>query len=111
MFLARIKGHVVSTAKDEAMVGQKLLIIEPLKVEYDDVKLAANGDGPAAGGRFGVTNRAIVALDPIGAGEGQLVLVVQGSSARMAAGMNKIPTDAVIIGIVDEAVVMGKKIN
>ncbi len=107
MFLGRVKGHIVATAKDPAIKGQKLLIVEPLKVEY-----APSGNGEAgAGGRFDVTNRAIVAVDSIGAGEGQLVLIVQGSSARMAEGLTKLPVDAVVIGIVDEAVVMGKKVT
>src|ERR1700679_2846893 len=109
MFLARVKGHVVATAKDPSIKGQKLLIVEPLKVDYDDAATASSGSG-GGGGKFGVTGRAIVAMDHIGAGEGQLVLIVQGCSARMAEGLNKIPVDAVVIGIVDEAVVMGKKI-
>jgi len=108
MFLARVKGHVVATAKDPSIKGQRLLIVEPLKVDYDD---AASAGGAGGGGKLGVTNRAIVAMDSIGAGEGQLVLVVQGSSARMAEGMNKVPVDALVIGIVDEAFVMGKKIQ
>lgn len=108
MFLGRVKGHVVATVKDRSMNGQKLLIVEPLKVDYDDPGKA--GSGNEGGGRFEVTGRAIVALDTIGAGEGQLVLIVQGSSARMAEGMNKLPVDAMVIGIVDEAVVHGKRI-
>ena len=110
MFLARVKGHVVATAKDPSIKGHRLLIVEPLKVDYDDTKAAANAPA-GGGGRLDVTGRAIVAMDSIGAGEGQLVLVVQGSSARMAEGLNKIPVDAVVIGIVDEAVVMGKRVN
>ena len=106
MFLARVKGHVVATAKDPSMKGQKLLIVEPLKVDYDDPATAAY----EGGGKFGTTNRAIIALDNLGAGEGQLVLIAQGSSARMAEGMNKIPVDAIVLGIVDEAVVMGKRV-
>jgi ethanolamine utilization protein EutN len=109
VFLGRVKGHIVATAKDPTIVGQRLLIIEPLKVDYDDEQAGANG--PAGGGSFSVTGRAIVAMDSIGAGEGQLVLIVQGSSARLAGGMNKIPTDAVVVGIVDEAVISGKKVN
>lgn len=109
MFLGRVKGHIVSTAKDPAIRGYKLLIVEPLKVDYDDAKLAANA--PGGGGQFEVTGRAIVAMDTIGAGEGQLVLIVQGSSARMAEGCNKAPTDAVVIGIVDEAVIGGQRIE
>lgn len=103
MFLGRVKGHVVATAKDTAMKGRKFLIVEPLKVDY-------RGEDGKGANRFENTGRAIVALDSIGAGENQLVLITQGSSARMAEGMNKVPVDAVVIGIVDEAVVLGEKI-
>ena len=55
MFLARIKGHIVATAKDPSVKGQKLLIVEPLKVDYDATASdAAGGDNPG-GGRFEVT--------------------------------------------------------
>lgn len=107
MFLARVQGHVVATAKDPNINGWRLLIVEPLKVDYD----TSAGAGVPAGGTLGNTGRAIVAMDSIGAGEGQLVLVVQGSSARLADGMNKVPTDAVIIGIVDQALVGGKPLK
>lgn len=109
MFLGRVKGHIVATAKDPGIAGRKLLVIEPLRVVYSDDKAAAN-TGELQEGRFEVTGRAIVALDMIGAGEGQLVLIVQGSSARMAEGCRDAPTDAVVVGIVDEAVVMGQRI-
>lgn len=109
MFLGRVKGHVVATTKDQAVTGQRLLIIEPLKVAYEQVGTA--GSTNAGGGRFEVTGRAIVAIDQLGAGEGQLVLIVQGSSARMAEGMNKVPVDAVVVGIVDEAVVHGRRVE
>ena len=66
---------------------------------------------PSDGGRFEVTGRAIVTMDSIGAGEGQLVLIVQGSSARLAEGLAKVPVDAVVVGIVDEAVVHGKRVG
>ena len=98
MFLARVQGHVVASQKDPSMAGNKLLIVEPLKVQYDE----------KGGGDFDVTGRAIVAVDRIGAGAGQLVLIVQGSSARMTEGCNKMPVDAVVVGLVDEAVVAGK---
>lgn len=110
MFLARVKGHVVATTKDPSITGWKLLIVEPLKVDYDDAASAGSEAGNG-GGTFDVTGRAIVAMDTLGAGEGQLVLIVQGSSARMAEGCGKIPTDAVVVGIVDKAVVMGKPVN
>jgi len=99
MFLGRVTGHVVSTQKDKVLNGQKLFVVEPLNVKYD-------GDSePAA---LGNTGRAIVALDVVGAGEGQLVLVVQGSSARMTDVTKNLPADAVIVGIVDSAEFGGK---
>lgn len=104
LFIARVKGHVVATVKDPSIKGQRLLIVEPLKVAYEDSAAASGGAG-----RLEVTGRAIVAMDTIGAGEGQLVLIAQGSSARLAEGLSKMPTDAVVIGIVDEAVVGGRK--
>lgn len=97
MFLALVQGHLVATAKDPAMQGRKLLIVEPLKVDE-------------AGGALVATGRAIVAIDTLGAGEGQTVLIVQGSSARLAEGCGKLPVDAVIAGIVDEAVIQGTKL-
>ena len=95
MFLARVTGNVVATQKDKVLNGQKLLIVEPLNVKYDQAT-----QKPAS---LGNTGRAIVALDAVGAGDGQLVLVVQGSSARMTEQTKNLPADAVIIGIVDSA--------
>lgn len=100
MFLARVTGHVVSSVKDKTLHGQKLLVVEPLNVQYD-----ASGAAPAA---LGNTNRAIVAIDVVGCGEGQLVLVTQGSSARMTEQTRNLPADAVIVGIVDSATYAGK---
>jgi ethanolamine utilization protein EutN len=100
MFLARITGHVVATQKDRSLNGQKLFVVEPLNVKYDEEKKS-----PAS---LGNTGRAIVALDVVGCGEGQLVLVTQGSSARMTEQTKNLPADAVIVGIVDSAVFAGK---
>ena len=101
MFLARVQGRVVASQKDQAIHGMKLLIVEPLKVDYPK----------GGGGTLGPTNRAIVAVDRIGAGEGQVVLIVQGSSARLMEGCGKMPIDAVVVGLVDEASVLGKKVE
>lgn len=98
MFLARVTGSVVSSVKDKTLNGQKLLVIEPLSVKYD-------ADQPAS---LANTGRAIVAIDVVGCGEGQLVLVVQGSSARMTEQTKNLPADAVIVGIVDQATYGGK---
>jgi ethanolamine utilization protein EutN len=100
MFLARVTGHVVATQKDKTLSGQKLFVVEPLNVKYDDATKQ-----PAS---LGNTGRAIVAIDAVGCGEGQLVLVVQGSSARMTETTKNLPADAVIVGIVDSAVFAGK---
>jgi ethanolamine utilization protein EutN len=100
MFLGRVTGNVVATQKDRTLNGQKLFVVEPLNVKYDEAT-----NKPAT---LGNTGRAIVALDVVGAGEGQLVLVVQGSSARMTEVTKDLPADAVIIGIVDHAEYGGK---
>ena len=98
MFLARVTGQVVASVKDKTLQGQKLLVVEPLTVKYD-------GTTPASLANSG---RAIVAIDVVGCGDGQLVLICQGSSARMTEQTKNLPADAVIIGIVDEATYAGK---
>jgi ethanolamine utilization protein EutN len=99
MFLARVTGSVVATQKDKTLNGQRLFIVEPLNVTYDADRKPTS---------FGNTGRAIVAIDVVGCGEGQLVLICQGSSARMTEQTAKLPADAVIVGIVDTAEVDGK---
>src|SRR6059058_4778757 len=99
MFLARVTGNVVASQKDKSLNGQKLFVVEPLNVKYVD------SGSPAS---LGNTGRAIVAIDVVGAGEGQLVLIVQGSSARMTDVTKNLPADAVIVGIVDSAQYAGK---
>lgn len=89
MFLARITGSIVATQKAEAMIGQKLLIVEPLRVNEQDQK-----------GLVG-TGRTFVAVDTVGAGEGEVVMIVQGSSARFTPQTKPLPVDCAIIGIVD----------
>jgi ethanolamine utilization protein EutN len=100
MFLARVTGNVVASQKDKTLNGQKLLVVEPLNVKYDQAS-----QKPAS---LGNTGRAIVAIDVVGAGDGQLVLVVQGSSARMTDVTKNLPADAIIVGIVDSAEYAGK---
>lgn len=99
MFLARVTGQVVSSVKDKTLVGQRLIVVEPLTVKYDDKNTPAS---------LANTGRAIVAIDAVGVGEGQLVLIVQGSSARMTEITKNLPADAVIVGIVDQATFAGK---
>jgi ethanolamine utilization protein EutN len=84
MLLARIVGTVVATRKDPRLVSSKLLLAR-----------AVDPKGKAEGNY-------LVAIDTVDAGVGETVLVVSGSSARMASGMKDCPVDAAIIGIVDE---------
>jgi ethanolamine utilization protein EutN len=89
MFLAKVTGSVVSTQKVATMTGRKLLTVEPLRVD------------PATRDRLVTTGRTFVVVDTVGAGQGELVLIVQGSSARMTPETEKLPVDAAIVGIVD----------
>jgi microcompartment protein CcmK/EutM len=89
MFLAKVTGAVVSTQKTEAMVGHKLLVVEPFRLESEQRRSLVS------------TGRTFVAVDTVGAGEGELVLITQGSSARLTPETKNLPVDAVIIGIVD----------
>jgi ethanolamine utilization protein EutN len=84
MILAKVVGTVVATRKDERLVSSKLLVARP-------VDLSGKGDG----GSY------LVAVDTVDAGFGETVLIVSGSSARMASGLKDCPVDAAIVGIVD----------
>src|SRR5256885_13145994 len=98
MFLAKVEGSVVAAKKDPARNGRKLLLLRPQLVDEKD---------PA---KFRPGVNAIVAVDSVGAGVGEMVLFCQGSSARLAANLKEAPVDAVIIGIVDCVDVLGKQI-
>ena len=98
MFLARVIGSVVSTKKDEAMKGHKLLLLRPLLVDESD---------PA---KFRPGSNTLVAVDAMGAGNGELVLFCQGSSARQTTGMKQLPIDAAVVGIVDSVDVLNKRV-
>ncbi len=89
MFIARVTGSVVSTQKAESMVGQKLLIVEPYRINDKQRDSLVT------------TGRTFIAVDTLGAGEGDFVLIVQGSSARLMPETTKLPIDAAVIGIID----------
>ena len=84
MLLARVMGTVVATRKDERLLGKKLLVCRPV-----------NPQGEAEGAY-------LVAVDTVGAGFHEMVLIVSGSSARMSANLKESPLDSAIVGIVDE---------
>lgn len=77
-----IRGNIVSTRKQESLVGSKFM----------EVELIENGE---------LTKKFIVAIDSVGAGIGETVLITTGSSARLALHNQSAPADAVIVGIVD----------
>src|SRR5919201_264833 len=83
MILARIVGTVVATRKDPRLVSNKLLVARPM-----------DPHGKSEGNY-------LVAVDTVDAGVGETVLIVSGSSARMASGMKDCPVDAAVVGIVD----------
>ncbi|MDD3360500.1 MAG: EutN/CcmL family microcompartment protein [Hespellia sp.] len=87
MVIGKVVGSIVSTRKSEKLVGNKFMIVEPL----DHMKASTTS-----------TNQ-FVAIDNIGAGIGEIVLVAQGSAARIGCGCENAPVDAAIVGIVDQA--------
>lgn len=98
MFIAKVVGSVVSTQKTAAMVGHRLLLIEPYVID------------PKTRNSMVTTSRSLVAVDTVGAGENEFVLVVQGSSARMTPETKPLPVDATVVGIVDSVHIERKPI-
>jgi microcompartment protein CcmK/EutM len=84
LFLGRVIGTVWSTKKDENLVGSKFLIVKQLDLNLKEKESF------------------VVAVDSVGAGEGEIVLVASGSSARQTEFTKNKPVDAVIMAIVDK---------
>lgn len=82
--IGKVIGTIVSTRKHHKLVGSKLLIVETFS------------KGESA------QETQFVAVDTVGAGIGELVLVVQGSSARFSMDADGVPVDAAIVGIIDD---------
>lgn len=91
MIAARVTGTVVCTRKDEKLIGMKILVVQP--VNMTDM----SDDG-----------KPLVAIDSVGAGQGEIVLVVAGSSARQTGRTQNTPTDATIMAIVDSIELAGR---
>ncbi len=91
MFIAKVTGSVISTQKVDTMVGHKLLVVEPYRLEAKDRQSLVT------------TGRTFVAVDMLGSGVGDFVLITQGSSARLTPETKTLPIDCVVIGIVDRA--------
>lgn len=90
MQIGRVIGTVVATAKEPSLDGRKLLVVRVVDLDAKD------------------TNAYVVAVDAVGAGMGELVLIASGSSARMTEATRDRPSDAVIMAIVDSWDVDGR---
>ncbi len=82
MIIGTVIGSIIATRKNEKLLGQKLLIVRPLENMEERAEF--------------------VAIDNVGAGVGEVVLVARGSAARVGCGLSDAPVDAAIVGIVDE---------
>ena len=82
MLMGKVVGHIVSTRKNQDIVGSKIL----------EVQIVENGKA---------TDKFIVAIDSVGAGIGESVLITTGSGARLALQNPNTPVDAVVVGIID----------
>lgn len=83
MIIGKVVGKVISTRKNEALVGCKFLVVEIVSSMTND-------------------KTKMVAVDNVGAGFGDIVLVTQGSAARLTCGDGNVPVDAAVVGIVDD---------
>ncbi len=97
MYLGKVIGSVVATKKDEAMKGHKLLMVRPLLVDENKPS------------QLNPSSNTIICVDTLGAGEGELVMLAQGGSARKAEGLGPLPIDAAIIGLVDAVNILGEQ--
>ena len=86
MIIGKVIGSVVSTRKNEKLVGSKFMIVET-KAETGDFKR-------------------LVAVDNVGAGIGEMVLVATGSAARVGCEKESAPIDAAIVGIIDDGTML-----
>lgn len=98
MFVAKVTGSLVATQKVDSMVGYKLLVVEPYRVDAKDRN------------KLETTGRTFIAVDTLGAGEGDYVLITQGSSARLTPETKNMPIDTVVVGIVDDVRVDATKV-
>ncbi len=83
MYLAKVVGTVVSTSKDETLIGYKLLVVKEIDEKFKELA------------------RIAVAVDNVGAGVGEIVVVAKGSSVKSMFGDKRPPIDCAIVGIVD----------
>lgn len=93
MILARVRGNVISSTKSDRLEGLKLLLVVPIEISSFEEK-----------------GQPLVAIDSVGAGEGEVVMCVGGSSSRQTSLTDGKPVDLSIIGIIDSVELNGNKI-
>ena len=93
MQIARVIGTVVATIKNETLEGRKLLIVQTLNADLEP------------------TGKPLIALDSVGAGEGELVFWCRGKEASFPFKRDSTPTDCTIVGIIDSASHIYQKVN
>ena len=93
MQIGIVKGQIVSTKKTDRLQGIKILVVQPFEIES-----------------FQEKGNPFASLDNIGAGEGDVVMVVGGSSARQTDVMSDKPTDSTIVAILDSVDILGKRV-
>lgn len=93
MILARVRGNVVSSTKSEKLSGLKMLLVVPIDIST-----------------FQEKGQPLIAIDAVGAGEGEVVMCVGGSSSRQTSLTEGKPVDLSIIGIIDSVELKGEKI-
>ena len=93
MVAGRVTGTVVSTQKDQSLIGKTLLVVQPVNME----DLSNQG-------------ASLIAIDSVGAGPGELVIIVGGSSARMTEGFSHTTVDQSIVAILDNIEINGKMV-
>lgn len=98
MLLAQVEGHVVATVQHLQVAGRALLLVRPQSVDAADPT------------RFRPGADTVVAVDTVGAGVGEWVVVCQGSSARLASDLQTAPVDAAVMSIVDVVDVLGREL-
>lgn len=88
MLAGKVVGSIVATRKNDKLIGNKFMIVEVVE-------------------RMRATEQQLIAVDNIGAGIGEYVLVAQGSAARIGCDMKDAPVDAAIVGIIDDGTRLG----
>lgn len=91
MLLGKVVGNVWATRKDEKLTGLKLLLVRHVEMDYS------------------LKNTYVVAVDTVGAGAGEIVMITTGSSARQSKRTAGKPIDAVVSGIIDKIDISGKE--